>query len=754
MKSELCPYYGQNCNKNKTKATVKHSSITNSLVNIEGFFLSTFAILVCASDFATGFVAYSTSFNRASDQDFRDSTSLRPWKHDTRINRRQLLAQNHLIDSASDLLSNTEEIPRIFDWVLHPVASAITSVRSGTHLIEGADSKSITSSALYTLSTFLDVGIDPVMGILGNIISKAQKYGENVLGATFALALIQAAVVLHQYRNNPRGGLIIPPGLTWGVEFPSEKRKDYMDLIKKVAEERKVTYEGIKTRGSYLMDRMQAVLQQTIEEQKNLEMGDIIDGGQCEKTENNVESRSLEKIKQAPKKVKEGWKRVNQYMVILLPWLANQMSFLMSRYGHLMHLGVIFGLTSLLEFRSSHIPSLLGAESDVIGGEDDYNSLAGDAVPNKNVQLIPEQKAVSFSDPSIPCKIVVIGDSLACGIGTIDRFDENKNKTNPIGLIQNTRPENSTDDTFLKLRLSGSKSDSSANNVEDAIHHLKLSNDKGNSISKSPHSLKADHSISDCWGPAFPRILAATLSQRMGRPVQWRSAGVDGGDVPQIREYCLNVIKEEVESGHAPDLVVILCGSNDLKTIIGSPAKTLFAPGGPAGSFRDNLVELLQDILKLSPKSKIVLPALPTHRLDQSSMLNVFPLTFFLDGFLGFWDLQKKKVADSSPSNVIYCGLSSDHVAAWYKMPPDAYMDDACPINCGTDQYYDEDAISLISADGVHPNRRCYSLWASYVGNTVADVLMLKLIKDLPATVNMRRNEKQKMPSTIESAYR
>ena len=173
------------------------------------------------------------------------------------------------------------------------------------------------------------------------------------------------------------------------------------------------------------------------------------------------------------------------------------------------------------------------------------------------------------------------------------------------------------------------------------------------------------------------------------------------------------MLKEEAQSHHPPDIVVILCGSNDLKNLgAGFSLKSPSAFGPEV--FRKNLIALIQDVLDLAPGAKVVLPALPTHKLDSNSILNVFPLSFFLDSMLGYWDWQKKKVADQCPSNVIYCGLSGEDVAKWYKD-----IDDYIDMLVGTQRRREK--TSLISSDGVHPNRCCYALWAALVANKIAD---------------------------------
>jgi lysophospholipase L1-like esterase len=81
-----------------------------------------------------------------------------------------------------------------------------------------------------------------------------------------------------------------------------------------------------------------------------------------------------------------------------------------------------------------------------------------------------------------------------------------------------------------------------------------------------------------------------------------------------------------------------------------------------------------------------------------NSPLNIFPLNFFIDAVVGFWDSQKKLVADRYPShNVLYLGLRPTQIYDWYHK------------KYGSN---DKDDEGLIAADGVHPNAKCYASWA------------------------------------------
>ena len=65
------------------------------------------------------------------------------------------------------------------------------------------------------------------------------------------------------------------------------------------------------------------------------------------------------------------------------------------------------------------------------------------------------------------------------------------------------------------------------------------------------------------------------------------------------------------------------------------------------------------------------------------------------------------KVADEVPG-VMHVDLTLAEVRKWYEPEKDEGSVD----------------IALISADGIHPNARCYKKWAQFVGNSLADQIM------------------------------
>ncbi len=182
-------------------------------------------------------------------------------------------------------------------------------------------------------------------------------------------------------------------------------------------------------------------------------------------------------------------------------------------------------------------------------------------------------------------------------------------------------------------------------------------------------------------------------------------AGVKGGNTSNICNYLLSVVQEEVDQGRPPDVVVILTGSNDLKRII----KTDGEHGHHASirGFRSNLMGLVQDICNISPKTCVIFPSLPTYRLNTNSILNLFPLNVFLDGLLGLWDSQKKHIAKECPG-VMQVDLSPHMVAQWYKEMLESGVEEP----------------TLIAADGIHPNARCYAKWGQYCGDAIANAVL------------------------------
>jgi lysophospholipase L1-like esterase len=278
----------------------------------------------------------------------------------------------------------------------------------------------------------------------------------------------------------------------------------------------------------------------------------------------------------------------------------------------------------------------------------------------------------------------------------VDVFDSNKNNTLGYELIQN------------------------------------LGNGDDESSSSSSTTTKSETAT----GPVFPRVLAETVAEMEGVDVHWRSAGVDGGDTQHVRDYCLPVIAEEVQKGRVPQLVVLLVGVNDLKYFMSKP----WLGGNPGPRiFQQRLHDLIDSIHELAPGCTIVLPAVPAQMFHKNSPMNIFPFSFIMDAVIGFWESLKIGVADRvvdgedimappplrsgdgpKKGRVVFVRMDPEEVLQWYGEPSPLldHVDDDDNNGVSTTVTADllisskNDEERLIASDGVHPNAKCYALWA------------------------------------------
>ena len=277
-----------------------------------------------------------------------------------------------------------------------------------------------------------------------------------------------------------------------------------------------------------------------------------------------------------------------------------------------------------------------------------------------------------------PLKVLVIGDSLAVGTGCIENFDSTKDNSVPFALIENT---------------------------------------------KVPQTSIKSHTLQ---GPVFPQVLARTLSYHFQQPVEWRSAGVDGGSLAEVDKFCMDVVKEESVNGI--DIVVVLFGMNDLKKLFsgivnpiqnllsGGDDKEKMAEGRGTKQFRREMEMILSDIHFYSPEALVVFPTLPVQPFHKNSIINIFPLGMVVDSVLGLWEQQKKIVADRS-ENAIYLELKTDEIKDWYSPGRSNGVDSALDVS-------DENNDILLSADGVHPNKKMYALWGGLVGRKLRNSIV------------------------------
>ncbi len=313
----------------------------------------------------------------------------------------------------------------------------------------------------------------------------------------------------------------------------------------------------------------------------------------------------------------------------------------------------------------SVLDSLLPYFVSAIGESGNENSSTAQTMPS----LLRKLKSAKMSTTKDPIRVLVIGDSLAIGVGCIEQFGSTNTHLLPLTLIENTtEPKN-----YMRQ------------------------------------------------GPVFPQVLARTLSRHFHLPVQWRSAGVDGGDVDDIRSFCLDVVKQERTQG--VDIVVVLFGMNDLKRLLPeNPFRRLSGEQivhdvGAITQFRNGIEMLISDIRSHAPGAVIVLPELPFQT-------NIYPLGLVMDGLLGLWERLKKMVVKGR-SNTMYLELDSKELSDLYSNKKNyGTLEKALIDEHGLRMIEECDDVvddnPLFSPDGVHPNKKLYQKWAEIVGRKLS----------------------------------
>jgi len=356
-------------------------------------------------------------------------------------------------------------------------------------------------------------------------------------------------------------------------------------------------------------------------------------------------------------------KKLNKLSLILIPWVSRNIHNLLTRNTHLFHIGfIVFVLDSVLPLLDGN----KGEEKKKI-----HTNTKSNEIPASLLHKIESHKD--------PLKVLVIGDSLAIGTGCIEAFDSTKDNSVPFALIENTKAPPQT------------------------------------SIKSHTHQ-----------GPVFPQVLARTLSYHFHQPVEWRSAGVDGGSLAEVDKFCMDVVKEESAKGI--DVVVVLFGMNDLKKLLstfvnpiqnllsGGNDKEKMAEGRGTKQFRREMEMILSDIHSYDPDALVVFPTLPVQPFHKNSIINIFPLGMVVDSVLGLWEQQKKIVADRS-KNAIHLELKAEEIKDWYSPGKSEGVDSALDVS-------DENNDILLSADGVHPNKKMYALWGGLVGRKLRNSIV------------------------------
>ena len=517
---------------------------------------------------------------------------------------------------------------------------------------------SLLSHILSTIFGAFSFVLSSLSSILLPTAAQLQRAGETLLATFLLLSVIQALVALYQYRYDSRGQLVFPDGLTYGEEDYYTSNDDRMsgnDVTLKKGDDEKSEHAAIPPPSMSTTSSSNAA------------------------TDDNM---------------RQILSKFNKSLVLLLPWMTQNMHNLLTKNTHLFHIGfIVFILDSLLPLLDGNIDTEISDN----GMQVHEKSTKFAAHYNNETSISPlisnglARKVFSRSSKErTPLRILVIGDSLAIGTGCVDRFDVEKTNAIPMALIENIAP-------------------------------------------KSQSSVETDQSTQ---GPVFPRVLARTLSLRTHRPVQWRSAGVDGGSVSDVQAFCMDVVKQEHAKGI--DVIVVLFGMNDLKKHLSvNPFQNILRTreekqgGKGVARFRHEMDSIISEIHARAPDALIVFPALPIQPFHKNSIINIFPLGLMVDTSMGLWERQKK-IASISRDNVLYVDLKAKEIADWYT-PSNAKNNVGCISVNGLDEdfrgsnvYNDVKEEVLLSGDGVHPNRAMYAKWAELVGHKLYRCIQTK----------------------------
>ena len=250
------------------------------------------------------------------------------------------------------------------------------------------------------------------------------------------------------------------------------------------------------------------------------------------------------------------------------------------------------------------------------------------------------------------------------------------------------------------------------------------------------------------FGPPLPRVFAEVLADATGRPVEWRAFGKKAADVKRIREEVvpaaraafLNEGKGETETerhprfrrspppGLVPDLILILCGVNDLKHAFGGRTPEAFRRELRSAVRETRAAFCADDAVPTEypygPGPVVVLPGMPMQ------LVTAFPPPLSLAAVVAgdVWDEQKRRVAAEE------CGeetpaesrkktkrkrkearrgeLAKKNLTVFVPKPSVARMRAVFGSNA-----------RLTAEDGVHPNELGYAAWAHLLAGEVAEVL-------------------------------
>lgn len=270
------------------------------------------------------------------------------------------------------------------------------------------------------------------------------------------------------------------------------------------------------------------------------------------------------------------------------------------------------------------------------------------------------------------------------------------------------------------------------------------------------------------FGPPLPRVFAEVLADATGRPVEWRAFGKKAADVKRIREEVvpaaraafLNEFRKGETSvgdrpsasprfttrspppGLVPDLILILCGVNDLKHAFGGRTPEAFRRELRSAVRETRAAFCADDAVPTNysygPGPVVVLPGMPMQ------LVTAFPPPLSLAAVVAgdVWDEQKRRVAAEETSPEETPGAEGDgnggvffsrnEKKTIFRKRKEARRELAQKKNLTV--FVPKPSVArmravfgsnarLTAEDGVHPNELGYAAWAHLLAGEVAEVL-------------------------------
>ena len=329
-----------------------------------------------------------------------------------------------------------------------------------------------------------------------------------------------------------------------------------------------------------------------------------------------------------------------------------------------------------------------------------------------------------------------------------------------------------THDTLGDLRCKGDLKDRSEGS-EGSENRARWKNNRDNRRALLVYvlgdSLVTGAGASDAargFGPPLPRVFAEVLADATGRAVEWRAFGKKAADCKRIREEVLPAARAAfapADRPPVPDVILILCGVNDLKHAFGGRTPKAFrrelrsavretrAAFSLARDGEDQTEKTrgakkndgaiaasddgADDAVPTGPASPgpgpvVVLPGMPMQ------LVTAFPWPLSLAAVVAgdAWDEQKRRVAAEETGEETEVGESGEvffhggvsrrkrkrketrgarkNLTVFVPKPSVARMRAVFGSNA-----------RLTAEDGVHPNELGYAAWAHLLAGEVAEVL-------------------------------